>query len=106
MITQILNGQIDKIIITAILGFSVLGNYSLGIQFITVMMMFSTIVFRYILPQDSSGVSNKHLKVLVILVSIALSILGMILIPLFAPVYFPEFLADFSKIRKKYVILG
>ena len=106
MITQILNGQIDKIIITAILGFSVLGNYSLGIQFITVMMMFSTIVFRYILPQDSSGVSNKHLKVLVILVSIALSILGIILIPLFAPVYFPEFLelSDAIPILSLYLI--
>tara|TARA_B110000014_G_scaffold148362_1_gene103302 strand:+ start:2509 stop:3654 length:1146 start_codon:yes stop_codon:yes gene_type:complete len=92
MIVQVVNGQVDKIIITYLVGFSVLGNYSLGIQFITVMMMFSTIIFRYLLPQDSSGTSNKQLKLLVILVSIGISIIGIIFIPSLASIFFPEFL--------------
>ena len=92
MLTQVFNGQVDKIIITYLVGFSVLGNYSLGIQFVTVMMMFSTIMFRYLLPQDSSGTSNKQLKILVILISIGLAIIGMTVIPNVASILFPEFL--------------
>ena len=47
-------GQIDKLIIAPILGFALLGNYSLALQFISVMMIFSSIVFNFILTLDLS----------------------------------------------------
>ena len=47
----LLNGQIDKIIIAPLLGFTMLGNYSLGAQVIGMMLIFSRIVYKYILKQ-------------------------------------------------------
>ena len=58
-----LNGQVDKIIIAPLLGYALLGNYSLALQAITIMMIFSSVFYKYILPQDSTGVSNKKLKI-------------------------------------------
>ena len=55
-------GQIDKIILLPLLGFVIIGNYSLALQIFTVLVMFSAIVFKYLLPQDASGVSNRNLK--------------------------------------------
>lgn len=106
MLVRVTNGQVDKIIISYLVGFTILGNYSLGTQFITVMMMFSTIVFRYLLPQDSSGTSNRQLKLLVILVSVGLSVTGIIFVPSLASMFFPEFLelSDVIPILSLYLI--
>ena len=43
------NGQIDKIIITPLLGFTLLGNYSLALQAINIMMIISSISYKYLL---------------------------------------------------------
>ena len=67
-------GQIDKIILAPLLGFSLLGNYSLALQIFTILVMFSSIVFKYLLPQDASGVSNRNLKKITIIVAIGISI--------------------------------
>ena len=66
------NGQIDKIIIAPLLGFTLLGNYSLALQAITIMMIFSAIFYKYIIPQDSSGKNTKNLKIFAIIVSISI----------------------------------
>ena len=58
----LLNGHIDTIIIAPLLGFVMLGNYSLGLQFIAPMLIFSRFVYQYILSQDSSGNNTKNLK--------------------------------------------
>ena len=54
--------DIDTIIIAPLLGFVMLGNYSLGLQFIAPMLIFSRFVYQYILSQDSSGNNTKNLK--------------------------------------------
>ena len=51
-------GQIDKVILAPLLGFVLLGNYSLALQIFSILIMFSTIIFKFILPQDASGISN------------------------------------------------
>ena len=44
-----LRGEADKFIIAPLLGFEVLGNYALGMQFYMVFMAFSGIVLKYLL---------------------------------------------------------
>ena len=70
------SGQIDKLIIAPILGFALLGNYSLALQFISVMMIFSVIVFKFILPLDSAGKDTKKIKKYTIALSVIITILG------------------------------
>ena len=72
-LSRAFGGNMDKIIIAPLLGFSLLGNYQLGQQFLSLLSLLPTIVFQYILPHDSSGNANKKLKKLLILFSIGLA---------------------------------
>ena len=84
-------GQIDKIILAPLLGFSLLGNYSLAIQIFTILIIFSSVVFKYLLPQDASGASNRNLKKITIMTSIGISIFGILVLPKLITLVFPEF---------------
>ena len=53
--------------------------------------MFSSIAFKFLLPQDASGVSNKRIKKYIILISIGISILGYTILPKLIPEFFPKF---------------
>lgn len=75
------NGQVDKLIITPLLGFALLGNYALAMQVISVLLIFPSIVYKYILPEDSIGKNNSNLKKFTILVSVCLTIIGIVIIP-------------------------
>ena len=85
-------GQIDKLILAPLLGFSLLGNYSLAIQIFSILIIFSTIVFKYLLPQDASGISNRNLKKITIIVAIGISILGILVLPKLITLFFPKFI--------------
>ena len=85
-------GQIDKIILLPLLGFVIIGNYSLALQIFTVLVMFSAIVFKYLLPQDASGVSNRNLKKITIMMAIGISIFGILVLPKLITLFFPKFI--------------
>ena len=91
-ISGAVGGQIDKLIIAPLLGFELLGNYSLAMQFLIVLLLFPTIVYKYLLPMDSSGKNTKNLKKISILVSIALAAFGIVVLPIIIPVLFPKFI--------------
>jgi O-antigen/teichoic acid export membrane protein len=90
-LTRTFSFYIDKLIIFPLFGFAVLGNYQLGIQFLTVLSILPNIVFQYILPHDAGGQSTFKLKLITILVSFALSIVSVLLIPYALPIIFPDF---------------
>ena len=85
------SGQLDKIIIVPILGFAMLGNYQLGIQLVAVLEMLPNIIFKFILPHDATGNSNKKLKKIIILSSIGLAVIGVTVSPVMIPTFFPKF---------------
>ena len=100
------NGQIDKIIIAPLLGFALLGNYSLALQAITIMMTFSAIFYKYILPQDSSGKNTKNLKIFAIIVSVSISLVGIFLGPTVIEVFFPKYLEAKDAIQIMSIIIA
>jgi len=81
----------DKLIIFPIFGFALLGNYQLGIQYLTILSILPNIIFQYILPHDASGRANNKLKMLTILVSIIISIISILIMPIIVPIFLPEF---------------
>ncbi len=83
--------QIDKIIVVPMLGSAVLGNYSLALQVITIFTMFTTILFKFLLTQESSGIQNRFLIRIVIIIAAIISILGIFLSPLLIPNFFPKY---------------
>ena len=93
------SGQIDKIIIAPLLGFELLGNYALALQFYVILMIFSSTVFKYILPQDSSGNENKNLKKGTLLISVLIAILSSIFLPIIIPHLFPQYIETIDVIQ-------
>ena len=86
-----LNGSVDKLIIAPFFGFALLGNYSLGLQFLSLLQIIPMAVTKYIIPQDSSGIENRKLKRITILTSVGLAILGLTIGPFAISFIFPEF---------------
>lgn len=84
-------GTIDKIIIAPLFGFALLGNYSLGLQFLSMLSILPVIVSKYLIPLDSSGIENKKLKKIIIAVSIGIGILGFVIGPEVVVRFFPKF---------------
>ena len=85
------NGSLDKLIIAPLVGFTLLGNYSLGVQFLSILHILPGIVYKYILPQDASGKPNKKLKQLTVISSIGIAILGIVLGPIVIPLFLPQY---------------
>ncbi len=90
-IARVFSSSTDKLIVGPLLGFALLGNYQLGVQFLSLLGILPSLVYLYILPHDASGNPNKKLKQITILSSIVLAILGVTLAPKVVPVLFPKF---------------
>ena len=85
--------HIDKLIIAPLLGFGFLGNYFLGLQVLALMLIIPNIVFKYTLPEDSSGESTGKIKILTIIISFFVALAGIFLAPLVIPIVLPEYAA-------------
>jgi len=98
-VSNAFNGSLDKIIIAPLLGFSLLGNYQLGLQFISLAYLIPGMLFTYILTHDSSGNSTKFVKRILIVISIVITIITITLSPIFVPILFPKFLESIVVIQ-------
>ena len=91
-ISSAVGGQMDKLIIAPILGFELLGNYSLAMQFLVILLLLPTTVFKYLLTQDSSGKNTKNLKKNTIFASVGLTMFGIVILPMIIPILFPNYI--------------
>jgi len=87
-----MGSSIDKLVVAPLLGFTLLGNYSLALQFFVILYVIPTIIYKYLLPQDASGNPNTKLKQTAVLSSVAISVFGVILFPHIIPNFFPKFI--------------
>jgi len=87
-----MGSSIDKLIVAPLLGFALLGNYSLALQFFIILYVIPTIIFKYLLPQDASNNPNNKLKQIAILLSVAISVFGIIVFPHLISNFFPKFI--------------
>ena len=84
-------GNVDKLIIVPLIGFSFLGNYALALQFVAVLSIGNSFFSKYLLTNDSRDIPNKILKKYYILLNICVAILASISLPIVVPYFFPEF---------------
>ncbi|MDE1818525.1 MAG: hypothetical protein KGI19_07985, partial [Thaumarchaeota archaeon] len=90
-LSRTFSGSTDKLIIYPIFGFTLLGNYQLGVQVLAMLSLLPSIVYQYILPHDASGTGSQKLKQVTIISSVGLAILGIVLAPTIIPYIFPKF---------------
>jgi O-antigen/teichoic acid export membrane protein len=98
-ILAITSGQVDKIVVAPLLGFAILGNWSLAYQAIAVMSILPNVFQKYLLPQESTGVKNKKPKIVVIVLSVFVAILGILVGPILISEFFPKFTEAVDAIR-------
>jgi O-antigen/teichoic acid export membrane protein len=84
--------QIDLLMVAPLFGFTLLGNYQLGIQFIGMFQLIPLIVMKFTLPHDASGNSNSNLKIIIVLLSIGFTILIILFTPIIIPIFFEKFI--------------
>ena len=84
-------GNIDRILIAPILGFAILGNYAISLQFVSVLMIFSSITYKYLLAHDATGGLNLRLKKGIMVLSVIISVLGSTILPRVIPIIFPKY---------------
>ena len=90
-VSNAFKGSLDKIIVAPLLGFSLLGNYQLGVQFMGLVYLIPGVLFTYMLTHDATGNSTKTIKKIIIIISIIFMILSITLSPIFVPMIFPKF---------------
>ena len=91
-LTAGIGGIVDKLIIAPVLGLALLGNYSLAAQMVTMMMVFSAVVYKYLLPLDASGESTKKIRKIALILSIIIAVLGVTILPNVIDWIFPQFI--------------
>ena len=94
-----MGSSIDKLIVAPLLGFALLGNYSLALQFFIILYVIPTVIYKYLLPQDASGNPNNKLKQTAVLLSVAIAVFGVILFPHIIPNFFPKFIEAIEAIQ-------
>ena len=87
-----MGSTVDKLIVAPLLGFALLGNYSFALQLFVVLYMMPVIIYKYLLPQDASGKSNKKLKQTAVLMSVGIALFGVVLFPHIIQNFFPKFI--------------
>ena len=83
--------QIDILLIGPLFGFTLVGNYFLGLQVVGLFLILPLIIFKYTLPQDSSGSSTKQIKIIAIVASIGFTLLGIFVAPEIILFALPEY---------------
>jgi len=64
-----------------------------------VMMIFPSILYKYLLPQESTGIRNKRVKIFVIIFSIFMSVSGIFIAPTLIENFFPKFIEAVNAIK-------
>lgn len=90
-LARALSSSADKIIVTPLFGFAILGNYHLGLQILSLLGIMPGVIYQYILPHDATGIKNKKLKTLAVIISFVFAVLSFILAPIIIPILFPKF---------------
>ena len=93
------SSTIDKLVIAPLLGFALLGNYSLALQLFVILLIVPMIIYKYLLPQDASGQSNRKLRQVTIILSVGIAVLGIGLFPYIIPNFFPKFIDAIDAIQ-------
>lgn len=91
-LAQVFNGQIDRLLIGPLFGFTILGNYYLAIQILNLLSIMPEIVKKYTLPEDSSGENTNKIKILTVIFSVILALIGIFIAPEIIPTIFPEYI--------------
>ncbi len=89
----------DKIIIAPLFGYTILGYYQLGFQFLMFLGMIPISFFQYLIPEESSGQKKTKLKILGFILSLAITGLFILISPSIVYSLFPHYIQSIDSIK-------
>jgi len=81
----------DKLLIAPLFGFTVLGLYQLGAQFLLFLGMVPTIFYHYLLSQEARGIHSRRIGIGGFIISSILAIGFVVSVPWIITAFFPNF---------------
>ena len=94
-----LSNYLDKIVIGTFFGYRTLGLYQLGFQFFMLLNIIPGSLYRYLLPEESSGKSKTKIKMAGLALAVVASLLLYILTPYLIEKLFPTFIDSIQIIQ-------
>ena len=82
---------VDKLLIVPLFGFFIVGIYQLNVQILIGLSVLPTILYSFLLSEESSGNSHKKITLLAIVISIVMAILAYTISPIFINEFFPKY---------------
>ena len=98
-LTTNLSSYLDKIVIGVFLGFDMLGLYQLGYQFLMFLSVIPSSLYAYLLPEESSGKSNRLVELVGIGFSVAMAAVMFLLVPWLITAFLPGFIDAIPLVR-------
>jgi len=86
-----LSFTIDKLLVAPMFGFFIVGIYQLNIQILLGLGVLPTILYSFLLSEESRGTTHKKITYLVIVTSIVIALLTYALAPIFIEQFFPKY---------------
>ncbi|WP_428326205.1 lipopolysaccharide biosynthesis protein [Nitrosopumilus sp.] len=90
-LTKAFKGNIAHIMIAPLFGFSLLGNYHLGLQVFGILAIIPGIITNFVISEEASGESMKKIKKYTISLSVVFAGLGFFVAPEVLPYFFPKY---------------
>ncbi|HXG05769.1 MAG TPA: hypothetical protein VNI77_00395 [Nitrososphaera sp.] len=90
-ISQTLTLHADKLLIGPVFGFTMLGLYQLGFQFLMLLSIVPSSLFQYLLPQYSGGNRNSNTIYIGLVVAALLVLISIVLMPIAISNLFPRY---------------
>lgn len=86
-----LSRMVDKLFIANLFGFFIVGVFQFNMQVLFVFEVLPTVLYNFLLSEESSGRSHKKISLMVIFGAIVLAVLGIIFSPFFVQEFFPSY---------------
>lgn len=83
--------HIDKLLIGPLLGFTILGSYQFGFQFMLFLTLIPISIYQYLLPKEASGKESSKIVVIGLGVAVIFSVTFFLTIPFVIETFFAHF---------------
>jgi len=81
----------DKLVIGALFGYSLLGNYFFAAQYLLLLQVIPISIQQYLLPQEAEGQKNTKLKIFSVILAGLISLVSIIFVPIGIESLLPEY---------------
>jgi len=86
-----LSSTLDKLLVAPLFGFLIVGIYQFNFQIMLILGVLPTILYSFLLSEESSGESHKKITLLAVTISVVIAVLAFTFSPMLVNQFFPKY---------------